>query len=205
MQAKEENILLCAEKLFAEKGFDGTSTREIAKMANVNISMISYYFESKDKLFERIFEHRLNESLSFANLLLENKDMPSWDKLMLLIDRFLERVKKNRNFYLIVQREQINKKNDSIINYIQDFRKELLTVYKKIVDEGVKNGEFKKPKNIKFIQYTVSGTTFLVLNSLDTNQKNSLENEKEIDRKFKELGAYLKNILQFILTNNDEE
>lgn len=205
MQAKEENILLCAEKLFADKGFDGTSTREISKMANVNISMISYYFESKDKLFERIFEYRLNESLNFANLLLENKDMSSWDKLMLLIDRFLERVRKNRNFYLIVQREQINKKNDSIIKYIQDFRKELLTVYKKIVHEGIKNGEFKKPRNIKFIQYTVSGTTFLVLNSLNTNQKSSLENEKEIELRFKELGAYLKNILQFILTNNDEE
>ena len=50
MITKEENIMLHAEKLFAEKGFDGTSTREIAKNAEVNISMISYYFGSKEKL-----------------------------------------------------------------------------------------------------------------------------------------------------------
>ncbi len=48
MISKEENILFAAEKLFAEKGFEGTSTREIAKAANVNISMISYYFGSKE-------------------------------------------------------------------------------------------------------------------------------------------------------------
>ena len=42
MISKEENILFAAEKLFAEKGFTGTSTREISKAANVNISMISY-------------------------------------------------------------------------------------------------------------------------------------------------------------------
>ncbi len=58
---KEENILFCAEKLFAEKGFEGTSTREISKEANVNISMISYYFGSKEKLLQRIFEYRMTE------------------------------------------------------------------------------------------------------------------------------------------------
>lgn len=52
MVSKEENILFAAEKLFAEKGFEGTSTREISKAANVNISMISYYFGSKEKLYE---------------------------------------------------------------------------------------------------------------------------------------------------------
>ena len=63
MISKEENILFAAEKLFAEKGFEGTSTREIAKDANVNISMISYYFGSKEKLYEKLVEYRMNEYL----------------------------------------------------------------------------------------------------------------------------------------------
>ena len=49
---KQIEILHVAEKLFAEVGFDGTSIREIAKIANINIAMISYYFGSKEKLLE---------------------------------------------------------------------------------------------------------------------------------------------------------
>ena len=37
-------ILETATKLFAENGFDGVSIRSICKQANINISMISYYF-----------------------------------------------------------------------------------------------------------------------------------------------------------------
>jgi len=47
-----------AEILFAEKGFNGTSVRDIAEKANVNLAMISYYFGSKDKLLEALFGYR---------------------------------------------------------------------------------------------------------------------------------------------------
>jgi len=43
-------LLKAAVKLFGEAGFDATSTREIAREANANISAISYHFGGKDKL-----------------------------------------------------------------------------------------------------------------------------------------------------------
>lgn len=55
----DKKILYSAEKLFADKGFAATSTRDIAKSAGVNVSMISYYFGSKEKLFEEIFKVRM--------------------------------------------------------------------------------------------------------------------------------------------------
>ena len=62
---KEENIMLHAEKLFSIHGFDGTSTREIAKAAEINISMIAYYFGSKEKLLEKIFEFRPEDPAAY--------------------------------------------------------------------------------------------------------------------------------------------
>ena len=47
---KQIQILQVAEKLFAEKGFDGTSIRAISKLAKINIAMVSYYFGSKEKM-----------------------------------------------------------------------------------------------------------------------------------------------------------
>lgn len=53
--AARQNLLACALKLFAEKGFAKTSTREIALAANANIGAISYYFGDKAGLYQAAF------------------------------------------------------------------------------------------------------------------------------------------------------
>ncbi len=95
----EKLILEAAEKLFLEKGFDLTSTTQIAKEAGCNQALVHYYFRTKDNLFNMIFESKFNAffqqvfdsthltSLSFIDkikyisnshfdLLLENPNMP---------------------------------------------------------------------------------------------------------------------------------
>ena len=52
----EAHIINTARKLFLKKGFEETTTRDIAKEANINASMINYYFRSKHKLFYIAFE-----------------------------------------------------------------------------------------------------------------------------------------------------
>ena len=47
-------ILSVAAKLFAKLGLDKCSTREIAKLSNSNISLISYYFGGKEGLYREV-------------------------------------------------------------------------------------------------------------------------------------------------------
>ena len=42
----KQKILDAAKKLFAEKGFNGTSTREIASLAKVNLAGLHYHFQN---------------------------------------------------------------------------------------------------------------------------------------------------------------
>lgn len=49
-------ILAAAEEVFASKGFEGASTREIAAAAVVNISSLHYHWESKETLYYAVFE-----------------------------------------------------------------------------------------------------------------------------------------------------
>ena len=51
---KQLKIMEAAEELFAEKGFSGTSVRDIADAADVNVAMISYYFGSKEKMVNKL-------------------------------------------------------------------------------------------------------------------------------------------------------
>ena len=47
-------ILEVARVLFAERGFEGTSIREIAKAAEVNVASVNYHFAGKENLFLEI-------------------------------------------------------------------------------------------------------------------------------------------------------
>lgn len=59
----KERIEKSALKLFSEKGYRGTSMREIAKMAGVTKPTIYYYFKDKEDLFETILKDELSELL----------------------------------------------------------------------------------------------------------------------------------------------
>lgn len=50
------NILLAAEKLFAQHGFHGVSIRDIAAEAGVPLALVGYYFGAKHELYRAIFE-----------------------------------------------------------------------------------------------------------------------------------------------------
>jgi AcrR family transcriptional regulator len=52
----EQLILETAENLFLEKGFALTSTTEIARIAGCNQALVHYYFRTKDRLFDAVFE-----------------------------------------------------------------------------------------------------------------------------------------------------
>ncbi|MGH7790000.1 MAG: TetR/AcrR family transcriptional regulator [Candidatus Binatia bacterium] len=49
--------MTAAEEVFAAKGFEGASTREIAAAAGVNISSLHYHWESKETLYVAVFEN----------------------------------------------------------------------------------------------------------------------------------------------------
>lgn len=59
--AAKDRILDAAEKLFAEKSFDGVSLRAITAEAGVNVAAVNYYFGSKDSLLLAVFKRRAQD------------------------------------------------------------------------------------------------------------------------------------------------
>lgn len=171
MGSNEENILLTAEKLFAEKGFSGASTRDISNAAKTNISMISYYFGSKERLFEKVFESRMTEGLSFANKILENPAYNAWEKLSLVVERYVDRVKRLRNFYIILQRQQLANNNPQIAEFLKKSKIEFLGIYDRIIQEGNSQGIFTKEVQAQFIHSLVAGTIFTGINNFSVYQE----------------------------------
>lgn len=58
-QISEEKLLDAALELFSTQGFDGTTTKDIAKKAGVNESLIGRYFDGKEGLFITVIDNHI--------------------------------------------------------------------------------------------------------------------------------------------------
>jgi AcrR family transcriptional regulator len=156
---KQLEILQAAEQLFAEDGFDGTSVRDIAKKANVNIAMISYYFGSKEKMLEALVLHRISD-MRLQMVSLYNENISPLAKIDKLIELYISRINKNRCIYQILHFEFSTKKRELNFENFTEVKKHNLQVLENIIKEGQDAGIFQKDINVALIPPVIMGTYF---------------------------------------------
>lgn len=83
-----ETLLNVAERLFAEKGFEATSVRDIASKARANLAAVHYHFGSKLALIRSVFERRLSP-LNQERLRLLDRAEAEGATLESILDAFL--------------------------------------------------------------------------------------------------------------------
>jgi AcrR family transcriptional regulator len=156
---KQIEILQVAEQLFAEKGFDGTSIREISKIAKINIAMVSYYFGSKEKLLESLILFRTSDLKLKLENLYDEKVSPL-QKIEKFIAFYIEKVNSNKNMYQILNFENSTKKRVLDSAVFTAIKKGNLQTLKNIIKEGQDALVFKKNVNVELITPTILGTYF---------------------------------------------
>mgnify|MGYP001077000402 FL=1 len=129
----KDKILTTATKLFARKGFDGVSIREICKEADVNLCMISYYWGGKQELYNAIVEEMIERQTNYAKTFLDLNSNPGKmskkeqiDLLLLILDKFVEffyaNVSSDLVVFLIKEQQKpdfIPIKKAPVINYLR--------------------------------------------------------------------------------------
>src|ERR1700760_864624 len=115
MSDKREHILITAEVLFGEKGFDGTSVRDIAQAAGVNLAMISYYFGSKEKLLESLIEFRTGYAYGILAELNKDESLSPWDKIDHLVEFYVDRILNNLRFHNIMYQESTSVRSEEFV------------------------------------------------------------------------------------------
>ena len=156
---KQINILQVAEKLFSEKGFDGTSIREISKTANVNVAMVSYYFGSKEKLLESLIFYRTSDLKNKLETIPEEK-ITAVEKIEKFIALYIQRIHENRAFHHILLFEISSNKRAMDFESFTKVKKTNIKTLEKIIQQGQSEHIFKKEINIHMIIPTILGTYF---------------------------------------------
>ncbi len=106
----ENKIKEVAKRLFIERGFEATKTRDIAKEAGVNIALLNYYFRSKEKLFEKIFEESVNQYLHILVSIL-NEELPLETKIRKFVSNYIEAIRQEPHLTLFVLSEMRYRKS----------------------------------------------------------------------------------------------
>lgn len=138
-----ETILSTAMKLFGEKGFEGTSVREIANDAGVNLAMISYYFGSKEKLFENVVEYK-SSSIRLVFEELAKSSVSQIEKVDKIIESYVERMFTNPQFHHLLHRELSLHQRPQMHDAITEILLRNVITIKSILQSGIDSGEFKE-------------------------------------------------------------
>ena len=204
---KQVQIMETAEVLFAEKGFNGTSVRDIAEKAHVNLAMISYYFGSKDKLLESLFDYRGEHVKLKLESMVEDKTLGSFEKLDLLIDHYIEKIMTQQCFSRIMLREQVVNHTGITAELITQMKKRNQEIISKLIHQGQKKGEFKRNIDIPLMMATLVGTAgHLIATQPYYREINNLQSmsEEEFQKHMKKkLSQHLKKLFKAILTNDE--
>jgi AcrR family transcriptional regulator len=163
LSEKHQHILVKAEELFAQKGYEGSTVRDIAQAAGVNLAMISYYFGSKEKLIETLFAERMGSIRLRIESVVNNDAISPFQKLEILIDQHIERVFERQSFYKVMLHEQMLNQNEAILLSIKKYKLEFITLIKDVIEQGKKQELFKGDTDIMLLLTSMTGTVMQML------------------------------------------
>ena len=144
----ESEILSAAKRIFQQKGMDGARMQEIADEANINKSLLHYYYRSKQLLFEAVFKSAFSLLAPQLNAVL-NDDSPLFDKIRNFTYNYISFVVKHPylpNFII----QELNRNPDFVKNLVAEKNFPNIDKFKNQVEKAIANGEIRpiKPEQL---------------------------------------------------------
>lgn len=111
-KSTEERIMEAARKIFSDKGYAGTRTRDIAEEAGINLALVNYYYRSKDKLFYEIMQEKVYQLFGSVAPILINPAFSLETKIEIATETYIDMLVDNPDLPLLVFNEIKNHPHD---------------------------------------------------------------------------------------------
>ena len=146
----KEKIAATAQKLFGEKGFHGTSVREISREAGVSLSMINYHYGSKEGLFNNLVQTlfiRMHEGVKN----IQSSSISAKEKINAFIDLFTDQIRENEDLMRFLATELIMENNTELTSWIAEKMEIINQAIEDIITEGIENENFQLKVDLTFL------------------------------------------------------
>ncbi len=138
--ATRQKLLVAGIALFCEKGYGGTSVREIVEHAGVTKPALYYYFGNKEGMFRSILDWAAEMQENVLDEVIASSGTV-WERVLLLYDYLLKSVEKYHNLFKLIHGllfgpPQLFPEYDLGI-----YHRRILKVVKGLFSEGIEKGE----------------------------------------------------------------
>jgi len=155
----EEKIKASARKMFHQKGFAGTRTRDIAEESGINLALLNYYFRSKEKLFQLIMSESLDEFFSSLHSVFNDPVTSFEEKIEAVVKNYVEKMTENPNIPLFILSELRNNP-DQLIKKVNAKKVFLQSIFLAQLDDEIKANRINAIEPMHFIMNLLGMTVF---------------------------------------------
>jgi len=136
---RRRELIDTAENLFLEKGYDDTKISDIVKAAEVAQGTFYYYFKTKDQILDAIADDYLVETRRIADEIAARDDLNAIQKMLVISASFTGMIKGKKGVVVSLHED----KNAQLhVKIEKKGMATLLVPYKKIVEQGIREGHF---------------------------------------------------------------
>lgn len=160
LKEKQKKILDVAVELFKEKGYMGSSVRDLATKLNIKAASLYAHIRSKEEILEWICFGIAQEFFDELQAV-KNTDVPPKEKLNLFLDKHLSVVLKNRDVTHIYSNEwkHLEERLPEFIALRKSYQQEVEELISQIF--GAEKWELKSPAfTTRFILHTLNNSYF---------------------------------------------
>lgn len=150
----KEKLVATATELFASKGYQATSVRDIASAMNMTVSNIYHYFGSKEGLLQAILKHYSQIILDQLHEV-ESRDLPPLERFRLLLSTHLlvagSRADENKIFLL--DDERLSQKG---MQESREVQREILGIYTREL-QNLAELDLLRDRELKVLAFNIFG------------------------------------------------
>ena len=182
----EERIKAAARKVFHQKGYAGTRTRDIAEEAGINHAMVNYYFRSKEKLFQIVMIETMTYFFQGISAILNEETTSLEQKIEQVVAKYIDLLLEEPELPTFVFNEVRTNpepfiENSPIYEALQN------SVLARQYAEAVARGEVSEPNLLQMVLNVISLVIFpfitqpilIALNKIDNDQYKALILERK--------------------------
>jgi len=155
----EEKIFYAATQVFEEKGLTGARMQEIADRAGINKAMLHYYFRSKEKLFDAVFD-KLAASMFEKMFACFDNDLPLEKRLEMFYNEHISFLQKHPRMPAFILNE-INQNPERIFRIFGSDRITVIsTNFFREIDEEIAAGTIKNVDKMQLLINIIALSVF---------------------------------------------
>ena len=154
---KRHLIITAAQEVFSQVGFDRARISDIARRAGVADGTIYLYFKSKDELLISLFEERVAPAMEAIEAKVQEGHQDPRERFAQLIRAYLGAMQSDPSLGSIITM-QVRQSRRFVTDYDNRPLAKFFSVLRAILDDGIKQGLFRRDVSIDALRWMVFGS-----------------------------------------------